>query len=92
MSNFTGKPQEKKLLNDSTFLFSFDNIACLQKCPLLTEVTLDGNPFAVTPTYRQIMLHGIPSLKTLDSKRITVSSVFFYRKIENIYMEYLSAF
>ena len=52
--------------------FSFDDITCLSNSNSLNELSLDGNPFSVDPSYKQVMLRHLSSLRQLDMKRISV--------------------
>lgn len=46
---------------------------CLADTNTLSEISLDGNPFASDATYRQTVLRFMQQLRQLDMKRITVS-------------------
>ena len=52
--------------------FSFDDITCLSNSNSLNELSLDGNPFSVDPSYKQVILRHLSSLRQLDMKRISV--------------------
>ncbi|XP_075064185.1 leucine-rich repeat-containing protein 49 [Mixophyes fleayi] len=48
-----------------------DDILCLADSTSLSDVTLDGNPIAQEPWYRQTILGHMVQLRQLDMKRIT---------------------
>jgi leucine-rich repeat-containing protein 49 len=53
--------------------FSWEDIFCLGDSSSLSEVSLDGNPFAQEQYYKQVLLRHMSQLRQLDMKRITVS-------------------
>ena len=61
---------------DFHYCFSFEDIACLAESNSLSEVALDGNPFASEASYKQTVLRHMQQLRQLDMKRISVSLLF----------------
>ena len=59
------------------FTSSFDDIQCLSNSTCLNELSMDGNPFANDPTYKQTVLRNLSSLRQLDMKRISVRVTVF---------------
>ena len=57
-------------------LFSFDDILCLSNSTSLNELSMDGNPFAIDPTYKQVILRNLSNLRQLDMKRISVRILY----------------
>ena len=55
-----------------SLFFSFDDITCLSNSNSLNELSLDGNPFSSDPSYKQVILRHLLSLRQLDMKRISV--------------------
>jgi hypothetical protein len=53
--------------------FSFDDIRCLSQCNVLSELSLDGNPFSLEQSYKHCVLKNIPSLRQFDMRRVTVT-------------------
>ncbi|EDO45771.1 predicted protein, partial [Nematostella vectensis] len=49
----------------------FEDINCLTRSTSITELSLDGNPFASDVTYKQTVLKSVTCLRQLDMKRIT---------------------
>lgn len=50
----------------------FEDISCLSDSRSLLEVSLDGNPLALDPQYRQTILRNMLQLKHFDMKKVTV--------------------
>ena len=59
--------------------FSFEDIASLSGSSSLSELSLDGNPFASDVTYKQTVLKNVCTLRQLDMKRISVSVYYSNR-------------
>ncbi len=59
-------------LNIINFDCSFEDISCLSESTSLSEVSLDGNPFAGDPAYKQTVLRHMQQLRQLDMKRVSV--------------------
>ncbi len=51
---------------------SFEDVACLGESSSLSELSLDGNPFAQDGAYKQMILRNMATLKQLDMRKITV--------------------
>ena len=46
---------------------------CLGEASMLSEISLDGNPFASDPNYKQSVLSVMHQLKQCDMKWVSVS-------------------
>jgi leucine-rich repeat-containing protein 49 len=64
-------PNLQRLFLSFNNITSYDDISCISDNASLTELALDGNPFAQDPTYKQTVLRYVQQLKQLDMKRIT---------------------
>jgi len=49
----------------------FNDVASLASCPSLIELSLDGNPFAKSSDYKQVLIQNMSNLRQLDMKRLT---------------------
>ncbi|XP_064618842.1 leucine-rich repeat-containing protein 49-like isoform X2 [Lineus longissimus] len=49
----------------------WEDICCLGDSSSLSEISLDGNPFAQDQYYKQVLLRHMSQLRQLDMKRIT---------------------
>ncbi|KAJ7365780.1 Leucine-rich repeat-containing protein 49 [Desmophyllum pertusum] len=64
-------PNLQRLFLSFNCITSFDDILCLSSSTSLNEVSMDGNPFATDPSYKQIILRNLLNLRQLDMKRIS---------------------
>ncbi|CAB4017912.1 leucine-rich repeat-containing 49 isoform X2, partial [Paramuricea clavata] len=64
-------PNLQRLFLSFNSIQSFDDIRCLSQCNVLSELSLDGNPFSVEQSYKHCVLKNIPSLRQFDMRRIT---------------------
>lgn len=64
-------PNLQRLFLSFNCITSFDDITCLSNSNSLNELSLDGNPFSVDPSYKQVILRHLSSLRQLDMKRIS---------------------
>lgn len=46
-------------------------MSCVFQSTSIVELSLDGNPVTIIPSYRALMINSLPSLQHLDLKRIT---------------------
>ncbi|KAL9986928.1 hypothetical protein ACROYT_G001144 [Oculina patagonica] len=64
-------PNLQRLFLSFNCISSFDDILCLANSTSLNELSMDGNPFAVDQTYKQVILRNLSNLRQLDMKRIS---------------------
>jgi len=64
-------PNLQRLFLSFNNITSFEDIICLSNSNSLNELSMDGNPFATDPSYKQVMLRHLSSLRQLDMKRIS---------------------
>ncbi|XP_029431138.1 leucine-rich repeat-containing protein 49 isoform X3 [Rhinatrema bivittatum] len=64
-------PSLQRLYLSFNNISSFEDVLCLADSASLADVTLDGNPIAQEPWYKQTILGHILQLRQLDMKRIT---------------------
>jgi len=64
-------PNLQRLFLSFNCIKSFDDILCLSSSSSLNELSLDGNPFATDPSYKQVILRNLSNLRQLDMKRIS---------------------
>lgn len=64
-------PNLQRLFLSFNCIQSFVDISCLSQSVALSELSLDGNPFALEVSYKHIILKNIPNLRQLDMKRIS---------------------
>ncbi|XP_065060475.1 leucine-rich repeat-containing protein 49-like [Rhopilema esculentum] len=64
-------PSLQRLFLSYNEIKSFQGISCLTSSTSLTELSLDGNPFANDSLYKQTILQNVLSIKQLDMKKIS---------------------
>lgn len=64
-------PNLQRLFLSFNCITSFGDITCLSNANSLNELSMDGNPFATDPGYKQVVLRHLSSLRQLDMKRIS---------------------
>lgn len=64
-------PNLQRLFLSFNGITSFDDIRCLSNSTSLNELSMDGNPFATDPSYKQVVLRNLSNLRQLDMKRIS---------------------
>ncbi|XP_042904773.1 leucine-rich repeat-containing protein 49 isoform X2 [Parasteatoda tepidariorum] len=62
-------PRLQRLFLSQNALERFEDMYCVSNVPLLCDLTLEGCPLTAIPNYRHLILHNIPQLKVLDTRR-----------------------
>ncbi|XP_062516504.1 leucine-rich repeat-containing protein 49-like isoform X1 [Corticium candelabrum] len=79
-----GLPSLQRLFLSYNQIISYEDIKCLSSASSLIELSLDCNPYANNPTYKQTLLDQIQLLKLLDMKKVSDeehrSATIFKRK------------
>ncbi|ELT96533.1 hypothetical protein CAPTEDRAFT_183497 [Capitella teleta] len=87
VTDVEGLPSLQRLFLSFNEISSFDDIMCLGDSSMLSEISLDGNPFASDPNYKQTVLSFMHQLKQFDMKRVSDedhrSAVMKAKKEEN---------
>ncbi|CAH1797225.1 unnamed protein product [Owenia fusiformis] len=63
-------PSLQRLFLSFNEITCFEDISCLAESTSLSEVSLDGNPFAQDASYKQTVLRHMHQLRQLDMKRV----------------------
>ncbi|GIX75514.1 leucine-rich repeat-containing protein 49 [Caerostris extrusa] len=62
-------PHLQRLFLSQNSIERFEDMCSVSAIPLLCDLTLEGCPLTAFPNYRHIILHNIPQLKVLDTRR-----------------------